>query len=232
MSESKNDHAGESELADETVPDERLAVHEAGHTVAIYLTGHYVELTATIVPGKGYRGRATGMEEEWSAEQAADWCFVAAGGYAGMRVTGQPEAIARIGTWADFEVVEHYADKWALPGLEHHLQLAVERMSPQQVVAAVRAVADALLEHQTVGGDWLERRIEYAMGEFGAQEWAEYEHLFFGSGGTVAGDTEDDSSGLAFEDEHPGAETGRGMDDEEWAACCQAVLTRREASAG
>lgn len=158
--------------------ERHTAIHEAGHAVA-YIRLNLDHGGAEIVPKEeaGTLGSAAGegLEHVWDKEQAGPAVLALCAGYAALAAAGHGDDVARGGTDSDFESAEHLIDFWALSGtLEDWMARAVVLMSSPENVAAVAKVAEHLLEHKRLDGDYIAVLVELADGDCTEQEFKQY----------------------------------------------------------
>lgn len=142
----------------------KTAYHEAGHHVAHYrLSPDRYRGNASIVPDhqKGTAGHVQ-HEEEWSPdpENLQAMVMVLCAGYAACATAGMDDA--REGCNDDFEKAEKIITGWNLDPLEEYLKKAVDLMRRPKNRRAVHRLANELLEHGIVDGQYVEAIIYVA----------------------------------------------------------------------
>lgn len=168
-------------MADAIVSNERspisdTAIHEAGHVVA------HVRLDlghdgGHIVPEENILGAALGegFEHVWDKSGAEPVVLAFCAGYAAMIAAGYGEDRARAGTGSDFDGVQKLIDFWELPGtLEDWLAKSVALMRRPENVKAVALVAEHLMRHKRLTGDYCNVLVELADGEATEAEFSHY----------------------------------------------------------
>lgn len=161
---------------------ERLltAIHEAGHAVA------HVRLSlshdgAHIIPNRdGLLGAAAGegpehIDDSHTAESVVIACCA---GYAALVAAGHADEAARSGADDDFEQACQVIESWSLPGgIRAWQDRAVALMREPENVAAVALVAEHLMQHERLDGDYVDVLVEMADGAISEGEFAQYLQL-------------------------------------------------------
>ena len=153
-----------------------VALHEAGHAVAHVRLG-IQQSTATIKPTDWTTGAVTGegVENVWSAEQAAPMVEAYCAGYAALVAAGYGEKIAQQCCDSDFEHAAHLIEFWQLTGdIEQWKSRAVALMSAPENTRAAQLVAEHLLIHETLDDGYLDVLVELADGNRSEQEFPQY----------------------------------------------------------
>ncbi len=154
--------------------DSTTAIHEAGHAVAHYrLDIEQSMLTIEPNPEKGTAGSssAEGPQHVWSREDAEPMVLAFYAGYGALLAAGYPHEVAEDGAWSDFEQAEQLIEFWGLDGTPDEWRAkSAELMAQPENVAAVRRLADQLLQDRTIDGQLLPIYIEVADGEATEQE--------------------------------------------------------------
>lgn len=173
---------GKSEMgAEQDVTLWHVAIHEAGHAVALvrlnHQSGSVTIESGQLESGLRYRGKADGDHPDniWVAEQGGTLATVYAAGYAAMVAHGIEEELANESAWQDFDNAEELLRFW-LPekSLEDCRREALELMREPANLRAVGRVADELLLRGTVDEDHLSVLIDLVDGGGSEEEDWEY----------------------------------------------------------
>lgn len=152
------------------------ALHEAGHAVA-HVRLEIQQGRATIVPDDQNAGAvsAEGVEHVYSAEAATPMVEAYCAGYAALVAAGYSEELAAAGAGNDFANAELLIEQWNLGGdLQHWKLRAVELMGTPANRRAVELVAEHLVAHRTLDGDYLDLLVDLADGSCTEQEFARW----------------------------------------------------------
>jgi len=144
------------------------ALHEAGHAVAHMRLGIRQD-AVSIQPNDekktlGYCS-AEGLEHVWDREGAEPQALALYAGYAALLAAGYPQEVAEHGAWGDFEQAEQLIEYWGIGTPEEWRAKSVEFMARPENVAAVRRLADGLMQYKTIDGQLIDLFIAVADGE-------------------------------------------------------------------
>lgn len=157
--------------------ERQTAIHEAGHAVAHVRLGLDQE-GADIIRNEdaGTLGGAAGegVNQVWNKEQAEPVVLAFCAGYAALVAAGHEDG-AHLGADDDFEQAEYLIEYWGLQGtLADYKAKSVEQMSAPDNIRAVGMVAEHLLEHKKLDGEYIRVLVDMADGEVTEQEFARY----------------------------------------------------------
>lgn len=158
------------------IVDAHTATHEAGHCVAHIRLG-IEHAGANLVATDGRLGAsiAHGVDSVWDKPAAESQVLAFCSGYAAMVAAGVDHAVALGGTGDDFEQAQYLIDFWGLNGtLDAWRARAVELMRQPQNVAAIALLANHLLEHKRLDGDYVEAVVELSDGEITDGDFERY----------------------------------------------------------
>lgn len=154
------------------------ALHEAGHAVCYCRLGIDQE-RVSIQQGDGMDGYTIVPAYVGDPLTALKQVLGQLAGYAALIGAGYGCAVACQGADTDFNNAAELITTWELPGtLEEWKAVTVELMSKPKNIAAVELVSEALLDHETLAGDYIGGLIERADGlpEHLWRRWVELEY--------------------------------------------------------
>lgn len=152
------------------------AIHEAGHAVA-HVRLRLDHAGADIIPRGDQLGGAAGegINQVWDKAGAGPVAIAMCAGYAARIAAGHSDAEALEGTGQDFEEAQYLIDFWCLADdIEAWKRRAVELMCEPSNKAAVALVAEHLLEHKRLDGDFVDVLVEVADGDATEADLARY----------------------------------------------------------
>lgn len=147
-----------------------IAIHEAGHAVIGYRHGLSIAMTS-IKPNPDSAGRVSGSGGAYNEDEAASHILTALAGFAAMVAFGLASDEARIGASSDYEGAAELLAFWfAGDNLADWERRALAEVEADR--KAIKAVADALLAHETLSDFHLAVLIEHADGDMTDEEAA------------------------------------------------------------
>ena len=146
--------------------EQRTAMHEAGHAVAAIQLGvdgqDYGSIT--IIPEGRMSGSFSMRKMCTTQSEAQRDLIISCAGYGALRAAGYTEKFACTGCGDDFNSAEALIENWSLPSLDHWKKLATHLLSLPENARAVKAVADSLIQHKTLGPAYTEIKLMAAIG--------------------------------------------------------------------
>ena len=155
---------------------ERTALHEAGHAVAAIQLG--VDLQdygfVTIIPQGNMNGSFNIREISDSISDIHRDIIINCAGYGALRALGYSKSFASIGCGDDFAKSKILIKKYSLLPLNHWKEQAISLLSLPKNTRAVKAVANNLLQHKTLGPIYTQIVVEAATGPLSSIEFQQY----------------------------------------------------------
>ena len=150
-------------------PRQRTAIHEAGHAVA-HCRLKIEQARVSIVPNDEENQLGSvlsqGAESVWSREEAEPMVMAYLAGYAALVAAGIAPDEAIVGAESDLESAESLISFWGLDGtIETWKASLVVMMSRPENYAAVKRVAQELIETPTSCGESVAIMVEIVDGE-------------------------------------------------------------------
>jgi hypothetical protein len=155
---------------------ERTALHEAGHAVAAIQLGVDGQDYGfvTVIPQGNINGSFSISEISDSISDIHRDIIINCAGYGALRALGYSESFASIGCGDDFAKSKILIKKYSLLPLNHWKDQAISLLSLPKNTRAVKAVADNLLQHKTLGPIYTQITVKAATGLLSSIEFQQY----------------------------------------------------------
>lgn len=154
-----------------------IAIHEAGHAVA-HVRLRIDQTSVTVIANGNTLGSANADDSVMHKEDAEEHVLSLCAGYAACRALGHTEDEARHGCWDDFSKAEDLIQFWELGALDDWLQKALEFCVIPENTAAIRRVADGLMEHKTLGAGYVDLLVDLSDGKITETEFLDWHQKY------------------------------------------------------